>query len=66
MKKEWMKPTIVDFSYNNIQSGADDGDPETRTFCNADGVAQTLTFPVLAGQEPRSGGNQDDTNGACS
>jgi len=42
MKKEWIKPTIVDFANSNINSGADaTATPESTTRC-VNGMEATL------------------------
>lgn len=42
MKKEWNKPSIIDFSNSNINSGADaTATPESTTRC-VDGMEATL------------------------
>jgi len=53
MKKEWMKPSIIDFSNSNINSGTDAaGEPETVIMCfngmeltlmNASGTGKSST-----------------------
>jgi len=49
MKKEWIKPSIIDFSNSNINSGADPaGAPETIIMC-VDGMELALMNAAAVG-----------------
>jgi len=59
MKKEWSKPSIIDFTNSNINSGTVEGGvPETRITCS-NGM-------VLEQQNPNGTGKSSTTFETCS